>query len=66
MLGVDEMLVSNIPNKVRGTRLGSNQPMFEIEFLIGLLGAVALLAQLAGLVSVLYPIFLVLGPSPCP
>ena len=36
-------------------------PVNEIEFLIGLLGAVALLAQLARVVRVPYPIFLVLG-----
>ena len=35
--------------------------MGEIEFFILLLGAVALLAQLARLLSVPYPIFLVLG-----
>lgn len=34
---------------------------FQIEFLIGLLGVVALLAQLARMVNVPYPIFLVLG-----
>lgn len=33
----------------------------QIELLIGLLGVVALLAQLARLVNVPYPIFLVLG-----
>ncbi len=33
----------------------------EIEFLIGLLGVVAVLAQLARMVNVPYPIFLVLG-----
>ena len=36
-------------------------PVDEIEFLIGLLAVVALLAQLAALVRVPYPIFLVLG-----
>ena len=35
--------------------------MNELEFLIGLLGAVALLAQLARVLRVPYPIFLVLG-----
>src|SRR5215204_1683668 len=34
---------------------------FRLEFLIGLLGIVALLAQLARMVGVPYPIFLVLG-----
>src|SRR5215210_2010491 len=34
---------------------------FRLEFLIGLLGVVALLAQLARMVGVPYPIFLVLG-----
>ncbi len=35
--------------------------MHEIEFLLGLLLAVALLAQLAGRLQVPYPVFLVLG-----
>ena len=34
---------------------------FRLEFLIGLLGAVALLGQLARMIGVPYPIFLVLG-----
>jgi Na+/H+ antiporter len=34
---------------------------FRLEFLIGLLGVVALLAQLARMVGIPYPIFLVLG-----
>lgn len=34
---------------------------FRLEFLIGLLGVVALLAQLARMIGVPYPIFLVLG-----
>lgn len=38
-----------------------NEIEFQIEFLVGLLGAVALLAQLARMVNVPYPIFLVLG-----
>src|SRR3954449_6247926 len=34
---------------------------FRLEFLIGLLGIVALLGQLARMIGVPYPIFLVLG-----
>jgi NhaP-type Na+/H+ or K+/H+ antiporter len=34
---------------------------FRLEFLIGLLGVVALLGQLARMIGVPYPIFLVLG-----
>lgn len=34
---------------------------FRLEFLIGLLGIVALLGQLAWMIGVPYPIFLVLG-----
>lgn len=42
-------------------RVPVHEIAFQLEFLIGLLGVVALLAQLARMVGVPYPIFLVLG-----